>query len=85
MPTPSSSQATINTGMECAQPSSASPAANVRLEADSTCRPPTRSICRPTRGPSRAAITSEAEKAANIQLLETPRSCAIGSARMAGK
>ena len=37
------------------------------------------------RGPSRAEITSAAEKAANTQLEETPRSRAIGSAKMAGK
>ncbi len=63
----------------------ASPAASVTLEIDSTDRPPTRSICRPTRGPSTAEITSDAEKAANIQLLETPRSWPIGSAKIAGK
>jgi len=32
-----------------------------------------------------AAITSEAEKAAKIQFEDTPRSRAIGSARIAGK
>ncbi len=57
----------------------------VRFEADSTCRPPTRSICRPMRGPSIAEITSEAENAPKIQLVEMPRSCAIGSASRAGR
>src|SRR5882724_10151961 len=37
------------------------------------------------RGPSRAESTSEAEKAPNTQFEETPRSRAIGSARMAGR
>ncbi len=85
MPTPSRSHAAISTGIEVVQPSSVSPAASVRLEIDSTDLPPTRSICRPTRGPSRADITSDAEKAAKIQLLETPRSCAMGSAKIAGR
>ena len=52
---------------------------------DSTGRPPTRSICRPMRGPSKAEITSDAEKAAKIQFEETPRSREIGSARIAGR
>jgi hypothetical protein len=55
------------------------------FDADSTCRPPTRSICRPTRGPSNPEITSDPENAAKNQLLEIPRSRAIGSARMAGR
>ena len=33
----------------------------IRVEADNTCRPPTKSIWRPTRGPIRAAITEAAE------------------------
>jgi hypothetical protein len=85
MPIPSSSQATTKTGIEKVAPSSASPAASVKLEIDSTDLPPTRSICRPTRGPSIADITSEAEKAAKIQFEDTPRSRAIGSAKIAGK
>jgi hypothetical protein len=55
------------------------------FDAESACRPPTRSICRPTRGPSNPAITSDAEKAAKNQFEEMPRSRAIGSARMAGR
>jgi hypothetical protein len=55
------------------------------LEIDSTDLPPTRSICRPTRGPSTADITSDAENAANTQFEETPRSRAIGSAKIAGR
>ena len=85
MPTPSSSQAMTSSGIEVLKPSSTSPAASTRLEIDSTDRPPTRSIWRPMRGPSRAEITSAAEKAANTQFEETPRSCAIGSARIAGR
>jgi hypothetical protein len=63
----------------------ASPPARMMLEADSTCRPPTRSIWRPTRGPSNPEITSDPENAAKNQLLEIPRSRAMGSARMAGR
>lgn len=85
MPMPSSSQAMISIGIEWVKPSSASPAASVKLEIESTDLPPTRSIWRPMRGPSRAEITSEAEKAAKIQFEETLRSRPIGSARMAGK
>ena len=66
-------------------PSSASPAARMTFEAHSTCRPPTRSIWRPTRGPSKPEITSDAENAAKNQLDEMPRSRAIGSARIAGR
>ena len=54
-------------------------------EEPGTERPPTRSICRPMRGPSMAEMTSDAEKAAKIPFEETPRSRAIGSARMAGR
>ncbi len=85
MPMPSRSQAATRTGIDVVTPSRASPAANIRLEIDSTGRPPNRSICRPMRGPSIAEITSEPEKAAKIQFEETPRSCAIGSARIAGR
>ena len=85
MPMPSSSQAASSTGIEVVRPSKASPAASVTLEIDSTERPPTRSICRPMRGPSMAEITSDAENAAKIQFGETPRSRAIGSARIAGR
>ena len=42
------------------KPSSTRPAASVRLENDSTGRPPTRSIWRPMRGPSRPAIDKRA-------------------------
>ena len=85
MPTPSSSHAADIVQTEVDAPSSASPAARTTFEAQSTCRPPTRSICRPTRGPSSPEITSDAENAAKNQLVEIPRSCAIGSARMAGR
>ena len=71
--------------IEVDAPRRASPAARTTLEAQRTCRPPTRSIWRPTRGPSSPEITSDAENAAKNQLLEIPRSCAIGSARMAGR
>jgi hypothetical protein len=82
---PSTSQAIAITTTDCETPSSTRPAAIVRFEADSTCRPPTRSICRPIRGPSIAEITSDAENAPKIQLDETPRSCAMGSASSAGR
>ncbi len=85
MPTPSSSQATVSTGIDVDKPSSVSPAASTRLDIDSTDLPPTRSICRPTRGPISAEITSDAEKAPNTQIDDTPRSRAIESARIAGK
>ena len=85
MPTPSRSQATTSRGIDVAKPSSTRPAASTRLDIDSTDLPPTRSIWRPTRGPISAEITSAAEKAVNIQFEETPRSRAIGSARIAGK
>ena len=39
----------------------------------STCRPPTRSIWRPTRGPSNPEMTSDPENAAKNQLLEIPQ------------
>ena len=84
MPTPSRSQAITSMGIEVVKPSSASPAASTRLDIDSTDLPPTRSIWRPTRGPISADSTSDAEKAANTQFEETPRSRAIGSARIAG-
>jgi hypothetical protein len=85
MPMPSNSHAAdiIQTVVDA--PSSASPAARMMLEAERTCRPPTRSIWRPTRGPSSPEITKDAENAAKNQLLEMPRSRAIGSARMAGR
>ena len=85
MPTPSSSQAATSRGIDVAKPSNTRPAASTTLDIDSTDLPPTRSICRPTRGPISADSTSAAEKAPNTQLEETPRSRAIGSARMAGR
>ena len=85
MPMPSSSQAADIIQIEADAPRRASPAARTTLEAQRTCRPPTRSIWRPTRGPSSPEIISDAENAAKNQLLEIPRSCAIGSARMAGR
>src|ERR1700721_338963 len=85
MPTPSSSQAMTSRGIEPVSPSSTSPAASTTLEIDNTDRPPTRSIWRPIRGPSRAASTSATENAPNTQFEDTPRSRAIGSARIAGR
>jgi hypothetical protein len=85
MPTTSRSQAMHIIHTEVDAPRSVSPAARMMFDAERTCRPPTRSICLPTRGPSNPEITSEAENAAKNQLLETARSCAIGSARIAGK
>jgi hypothetical protein len=55
------------------------------FEAHNTCRTPTRSICRPTRGPSNPEITRDAENAAKNQFDEMPRSRAMGSARIAGR
>ena len=71
MPTPSTSQATSQHRNRMGEAEQCHPAASIRLEIDSTDRPPTRSICRPMRGPSRAEITSEAEKAAKIQFGRT--------------
>ena len=85
MPTPSSSQAPHIVHTEVDAPRSASPAARMTFDAASTWRPPTRSICLPTLGPSNPDMTSEPENAAKNQLLEMPRSCAIGSARIAGR
>jgi hypothetical protein len=85
MPTPSRSHAADINQSEVDRPRSGSPAARMTFDAHSTCRPPARSICRPTRGPSNPEITSDAENAAKNQLLETPRSLAIESARMAGR
>src|SRR6185369_4322584 len=48
-----------SSGMDWVSPSRTRPAASVRLEIDSTDLPPTRSICRPIRGPSRAEITGD--------------------------
>ncbi len=86
MPMPSSSQAMTSTGIELVSPSSASPAASTRLDSDSTGPAADQIDLRGrSRGPSRAAITSAAEKAPKIQFEETPRSRAIGSARIAGR
>jgi len=85
MPTPSRSHAVTISQIDVDAPRSARPAARMTLEAERTSRPPTRSICRPTAGPSNPEITSDPENAAKNQLLEIPRSRAIGSARMAGR
>jgi hypothetical protein len=85
MPNPSRIHALDIIHTDVDAPRSASPAARTTFEADNTCRPPTRSIFRPTRGPSNPEITSDAENAAKNQFDEIPRSRAIGSARMAGK
>ncbi len=85
MPTPSSSHAADIIHTDADAPRRASPAARTRFETQSTWRPPTRSICRPTLGPSNPEIASDAENAAKNQFEEMPRSFAIGSARIAGR
>lgn len=82
---PSNSQAVDIIQIDVDTPSRARPAARTMFEMQSTCRPPTRSVCRPTLGPNSPEMTSEAEKAAKNQFDEMPRSRAIGSARMAGR
>lgn len=57
----------------------------ITFEADDTCPPPTRSICRPTRRPSSPEITGDAEKAAKNQFDEMLKSCAMEWARIAGR
>jgi hypothetical protein len=63
----------------------ASPAAKIKLLAANTGLPPCRSMALPAAGPSSADTTSAAEKAANTVGVLTPRSFAIGTARMAGR
>ena len=83
MAQPSTSQASHMAGADCAKASRARPAANSKLENASTPRPPSVSMVGPTRGPSTAETSNAAEKAAKTEVEETPRSRAIGSARMA--
>ena len=85
MPKPSKSQAAAIIGAEYDAPRQTSPAASSRFDADSTNRPPTRSMVRPTRGPSSPESMSEPENAAKNQVSEMPRSREIGSARIAGR
>ncbi len=85
MPTPRNSHAAIIVPIDPDAPNSASPMASTMFDAHSTGRPPTWSMCRPIHGPRSPEITSEAENAAKNQLLDMPRSRAMGSARMAGR
>lgn len=52
------------TGKPAAQDEKGTPAANSRFEIPKISRPPNRSMVRPTRGPSMAETTREAENAA---------------------
>src|SRR5438876_1016681 len=81
----SKSQARHRTGTDDETPKTPSPAANTRFEHESTERPPNASIVRPMRGPRSAATSRAPENAAKNHDVGTCRSCAIGSARIAGR
>ena len=85
MPMAITTQAAANTGSDWAMDRRESPAANSRLDAASTPLPPQASMVRPTFGPITAVRMSEAEKMPKIQLVDSPRSRDISSARTAGR
>ncbi|MNY76195.1 hypothetical protein D3C86_2157000 [compost metagenome] len=63
----------------------ASPAANTKLLAINTGRPPKRSMSWPATGPVAAETSSATEKAANTVEYAMPTARLIGSARTAGR
>ena len=85
MPMPSMIHAATSSTGPVANDSSSKPAASTALETASRPRPPNVSMKWPTRGPSRPAITSAPESAPKITVGGTPRSRAIGAARIAGR
>jgi hypothetical protein len=85
MPTPMTSQPANSIAVPPAAPSSERPAAKTRLETASTSRPPNRSMRRPANGPRTAVTISATENAPNTMPVDTPSSCAIGAARIAGR
>lgn len=85
MPTPITSQAAAKVAGPEATERSAKPAANTRLVAASTSRPPLRSITRPASGPSRLESNRAAEKAPKNQVRDRCRLAHTGSANTAGR
>ena len=85
MPMPITSQAANKEIIPEDKPSKASPAANTRLEAGSTRRPPCTSISLPAAGPRKADSSSPTENAVKIHAVVMPSSAAIAFARIAGR
>jgi hypothetical protein len=85
MPMPSTTQAAKRPTASCAIPRPASPSAKTMLVSINTGRPPWRSMAAPACGPTTADTISATLKAAKTVGTETPRSRAIGAARIAGR
>ena len=83
MPMPSSVQAAANPARLVANAISTSPAANTKLVAARTSRPPKRSIIRPASGPSKPDSSNAPEKMPKYQSREMCSAAETGSAKIA--